>query len=81
MRKIGNLVITLVNKKGEDTKIRTKQIVEARKILGHWKELAVVKVPEQFPVSLETAIGTSDSLFTADVTRSEAQMLYQGVLR
>ena len=31
MRKIGDLIITLENKKGEDIKIRTKKINEARK--------------------------------------------------
>ena len=81
MRKIGNFVIALANKKGEDIEIRIKKIDEACKNLGHWKELAVINVPKQFPVSLETAIDTSDSVFTTGVTRSEAQILYQGVFR
>ena len=46
MRKIGDLVITLANKKGEAIEIRTKKIDEARQNLGHWKEPEEVKVPK-----------------------------------
>ena len=35
MRKIGDLVVTLENEKGEDIEIRTKKINEAQKNLGH----------------------------------------------
>ena len=51
MRKIGDLVITLENEKGEDIEIRTKKIDKARKNLGHWKEPEEIKEPKQFPVS------------------------------
>ena len=51
MRKIGDLVITLENEKGEDIEIRTKKIDEARKNLGHWKEPEDIKEPAQFQVS------------------------------
>ena len=81
MRKISDLVITLENEKGEDIDIRTKKIDEARKNLGHWKEPEKIKSPKQFPVSLKTVIDTSDTLFTAGVTRKEAAMLYHGVYR
>ena len=79
MRKVSDLVITLENEKGEDIEMRTKQIDEARKNLGHWKEPEEIKSPKQFPVSLQTAIDTSDAIFTAGVTRKEVAMLYQGV--
>ena len=75
------MVITLENEKGEDIKIRTKTIDVARKNLGHWKEPEEIKSPEQFPVSLQTAIDTSDAIFTAGVTKKEAAMLYHGVYR
>ena len=81
MRNIVDLVITLENEKGEDIEIRTKQIDEARKNLGHWKEPEEIKILKQFPVSLEKAIETSDAIFTAGVTRKEVAMLYQGVYR
>ena len=74
MRKISDLVITLENEKGEDIEIRTKKIDEARKNLGHWKEPEEIRSPKQFPVSLKTAIDTSDAIFTAGVTRKEAAM-------
>ena len=79
MRKIGDLVITLENEKGEDIEIRTKKIDKARKNLGHWKEPEEIKVPEQFSVSLKTAIKTSEAIFTVGVTQTEASMLYQRV--
>ena len=53
MRKIGDLVITLENGKGEDIEIRTKKIDEARKNLGHWKEPKEMKDPKQFLVSVK----------------------------
>ena len=81
MRKISNLVITLGNEKGEDLEIRTKKINEARKNLGHWKEPEEIKIPKQFSVSLEKAIGTSEAIFTAGVTQKKAAMLYQGKYR
>ena len=46
MNKIGDLVITLENEKGEDIEIRTKKIDEARKNLGHWKEPKEIKNPK-----------------------------------
>ena len=55
MRKIGDLVITLENEKGEDIKIRTKEIDKARKNLGHWKEPEEITEPAQFQVSETTA--------------------------
>ena len=67
MRKISDLVITLENEKGEDIEIRTKKIDEARKNLGHWKEPEEIKIPRQFPISLQTAIDTSDAIFTAGI--------------
>ena len=79
MRKISDLAITLENEKGENIEIRTKKIDEARKYLGHWKEPEEIKVPKQFPVSLKTAITTSELIFTAGVTQQEVLMLYQGV--
>ena len=79
MRKISDLVITLANEKGEDIEIRTKKTDEARKNLGHSKEPEEIKSPKQFPVSLQTAIDTSDAIFTAGITRKEAAMLYHGV--
>ena len=79
MRKISDLVITLQNEKGEDIEIRTKKIDEARKNLGHWKEPEEIKSPKQFPISLQTAIDTSDAIFTAGITRKEAAMLYHGM--
>ena len=48
MRKIGDLVITLENEKGEDIEIRTKKIDEARKNLGHWKEPKEIKTQNSF---------------------------------
>ena len=81
MRKIGDLVITLENEKGEDIEIRTKKIDKARKNLGHWKEPAEIKEPKQLPVSVKTATETLDVIFTTGVTRPEAAMLYQGVFR
>ena len=80
MRTIGNLVITLEDDKEEDIEVRTKKIDEARKNLGHWKNKSS-KSTKQFPVSLETAIRMSESIFTVDLTSPEAQMLYQGVYR
>ena len=79
MRKIGDLVITLENKKEEDIEIQTKKIDKARENLGHWKEPEEIKVPKQFPVSLKTAIEKSEVIFTAGVTRKEVAMIYQGV--
>ena len=79
MRKISDLVITLENEKGEDIEVQTKEIDKAQKNLGHRKEPEEIKVPKQFPVSLKTAITTSEEVFTAGVTRKEALMLYQGV--
>ena len=55
MRKIDDLVITLENEKGEDIEIRTKKIDKTRKNLGHWKEPAEIKEPNQFPVSVKTS--------------------------
>ena len=81
MRKIGDLVITLENEKGDDIEIRTKKIDEARKNLGHWKEPEEKKNSKQFPVSVKIATETSDAIFTAGVTRSEAAMLYQEVFQ
>ena len=47
MRTIGNnLVITLENERGEDIEIRTKNIDEAGKNLGHWKEPKDIKRPK-----------------------------------
>ena len=46
MRKIGDLVITLEHEKGEDNKIRTKKIDEARKNLGYQKEPAEINEPK-----------------------------------
>ena len=46
MRKIGDLVITLENEKGEDIEIRTKKIDETSKNLGHWKEPKEIKNPK-----------------------------------
>ena len=80
MRKIGDLVITLENEKGEDIEVRKKND-EARKNLGHWEEPAEIKVPKQFPLSVKTAIETSDAIFTEGVTQTDAAMLYQGVFR
>ena len=54
---------------------------KAQKNLGHWKEPEEIKVPKQFPVLLNTAITTSESIFTAGVTQQEALMLYHGVYR
>ena len=71
MRKIGDLVITLENEKGEDIKIRTKRIDKARKNLEHWKEPVEIKEPKQFPVSVKIATETSDTIFTAGVTQTE----------
>ena len=79
MRKISDLVITLMNKKGEDIEIRTKKIDETRKNLGHWKEPEEIKIPRQFDISLQTVIDTSDAIFSAGLTRKEAAMIYQGV--
>ena len=81
MRKISDLVITLENEKGEDIKIRTKKIDEARKNLGHWKEPHEIKIPKQFEKSLATAVETSEHIFTADLTRKEAATIFQGVWR
>ena len=78
MRKIGDLVITLENEKGENIEIRTKKIDEARKNLCHWKEPEEIKNPKQFSVSIKTAIETSEAIFTARVTRAEVAMLYRG---
>ena len=79
MRKIGDLVITIENEKGEDIEIKTKKIDEARKNLGNWKEPEKIKNPKQFPVSVKAATEKSEAIFTAGVTRAEAAMLYQGV--
>ena len=79
MRKIGDLVIILENKKGEDIKIRTKKIDEARENLRHWKEPEEIKVQAQFPVSETTATDTSEAVFTAGVNRQEVAILYRGV--
>ena len=79
MRKISDLVITLENEKGEDIEIRTKKIDEVRKNLGHQKEPQEIKIPKQFERSLETAIETSEAIFTAGLTRKEAATIYQGV--
>ena len=76
MRKISDLVITLENEKGKDIKIRTKKIDEARKNLGHQKEPQEIKIPKQFERSLETAIETSEAIFTAGLTRKEAATIY-----
>ena len=46
MRKIGNLVITLENEKGEDIKIGTKKVEKVRKNLGHRKETNEIKRPK-----------------------------------
>ena len=79
MRKIGDLVITLENEKGEDIEIRTKKIDKARKNLGHWKEPEEIIDLKQFTVSLKTAVETSEAIFTAVVSQKEAAMLYQKV--
>ena len=79
MRKINHLVITLENEKGEDIEIRTKKIDEVRNNLGHWKEPEEIKIPKQFPVSLEQPIETLEEICTTGVTQKEAAMLYQGV--
>ena len=79
MRKISDLVIILENERREDIEIATKKIDESQKNLGHWKEPEEIKVPKQFPVFLKTAITTSESFFTAEMTQQEAFMLYQGV--
>ena len=68
MRKISDLVITLENEKGEDIEIRTKKTDEARKNLGHWKEPQEIKIPKQFEQSLETAVETSEAIFTVGLT-------------
>ena len=81
VRKISDLVITLENEKGEDVKIRTKKIDEARKNLGHLKEPQAIKIPKQYKQSLETAIKTLEAIFTAGLTRKEAATIYQGVWR
>ena len=65
MRKIGDLVITLENEKGEDIEIRTKKIDKARKNLGYWKEPEEIKELAQFPVSKTTATETTEAIFTA----------------
>ena len=67
MMKINDLVITPENEKGEDTKIRTKKINGARKNIGYWKVPEAIRMPKQFPVSLKTAIKTSEAIFTAGV--------------
>ena len=67
--------------KGEDIEIWTKNIDKVQENLGHWKKPEEIKVPEQFPVSLKTAITTSEAIFTVGVTQKEALMLYQGVYR
>ena len=51
----------------------------APRLLRHWKEPVKIKEPKQFPVSVKTATETSDTIFTAGVTKPEATMLYQGV--
>ena len=81
IRKNSDLVITLENEKGEDIEIWTKNIDKVQENLGHWKKPEEIKVPEQFPVSLKTAITTSEAIFTVGVTQKEALMLYQGVYR
>ena len=83
MRKIGGLVITIENEKGEgeDIEMQINKIDKARKNLGHWKEPEEIKDPKQFPVLLKTATETSEIIFTAGVTRKEVAMLYQGVFR
>ena len=81
MQKISDLVITLENEKGEDIEIRTKKIDKARKNLGHWKEPQVIKLPKQYKQSLETAVDTSENIFTAPLTRKEAATIFQGVWR
>ena len=50
-------------------------------IYYNWKEPEVIKILKKFPVSLKTAITTSEAIFTAGVTQKEALMLYQGVHR
>ena len=81
IRKISDLVITLANEKGEDIKDQTKKIGEAQKNLVHWKEPEGIKWPNQFSVSLETAITTSELIFMVELTRQEALPLCQGVYR
>ena len=81
MRKIGDLVITLENEKGEDIKIKTKKIDKARKNLEHWKEPEEIKEPAQFLVSETIEKETSEAIFTAGVNRQEAVVLYQGLFR
>ena len=81
MRKIGDLFITLENKKGEDIEIRSKKIDEARKNLGHWKESKEIKKQNNSPVSVKKLTETLEAIFTVGVTRAEAAMLYQGVFR
>ena len=56
MRKIGDLVITLENTKGKDSKIRTKKIDKARKNVGFWKEPEEIKEPAQFQISENSKI-------------------------
>ena len=81
MQKISDLVISLENEKGEDIEIRTKKIDEARKNLGHWKELQEIKIPKQFKQYLKPAIETLEAIFTAGLTRKEAATIYEGVWR
>ena len=52
---------------------------ESWKNLGHLKEPKYIKCPKQFPVSLETAITTSESIFAARVTWQELLIFYQGM--
>ena len=47
MRTIGDLIITLENKKEEGNEIRTKNKDEAQKNLGHWKEQKNRKQPKK----------------------------------
>ena len=66
-------------KKGKTLELEQRKIDKARKHLGHWKEPEEIKVPKQFPVSLMTAIETSEAIFTSGVTQKETAMLYQEV--
>ena len=66
-------------RKEKTLKLEKKKIDEGQKNLGHWKELKDIKQPKQFFISLETAITTSETIFTAEVTQQKAQILYQGV--
>ena len=73
------MVITLENEKREDIEIRTKKIDKARKNLGHWREPEEIKIPKQFPVSLEKAIETSEAIFTAGVKQKSSNIILRSV--